>query len=143
METTKIKITDSQKNSISSVLLILNEIIDEIEELCRNTGRNSILYNIVNNLSEQEIKEILTITDTIKGLIKQIVKQFNIKRIKYDTKHLISSRISSLWEMVCEIESKRLKGYGEVSKSLRENLDPAVSKIIQLLNEIGCRLYKK
>ena len=45
--------------------------------------------------------------------------------------------------MIYEIESNRLKGYGDVSKSLKEYLDPEVDKIIHLLNDIEGVLYKK
>ncbi|MFN4227698.1 MAG: hypothetical protein ACK4F0_06115 [Candidatus Ratteibacteria bacterium] len=66
----------------------------------------------------------------------------NIKSKRYETKSLISSRVSSLWEMVCEIESKRLKGYGDVSDSLKNYLDPCVNKIIHLLKNIEVLLHK-
>ena len=45
--------------------------------------------------------------------------------------------------MIFEIESNRLKGYEDVSRSLKEYLDPAVDKIIHLLNDIEGVLYKK
>ncbi|MCM8777750.1 MAG: hypothetical protein NC905_05770 [Candidatus Omnitrophica bacterium] len=142
MEGKEIKITVAQKNSIASVLLILNEVIDEIEDLCRTEGRKSILYEVVNNLDEEEKANVLKTTGEIKELIKNISTVLNIKKKRYETKRSISSRVSSLWEMICEIESKRLKGYGEVSVSLKEYLDPAVSRIIRLLKNIEVFLHR-
>ncbi|MCX8082010.1 MAG: hypothetical protein N3D17_01215 [bacterium] len=143
MEEKDIKITVAQKNSISSVLLILNEIVDDIENLCNTSDKKSILYDIVNNLSEKEKSRVVESTGKIKKVIEDIGKTLNIKKKRYEIKNLISSRVASLWEMVCEIESKRLKGYGEVSKSLKEYLDPKVFTITQLLEEIEEVLYKK
>ncbi len=142
MEKKEIKITVAQKNSISSVLLILNEMIDEIEDLCKMENKNSILYAVVNNLNEKEKANLLETTSEIKDLIKDIVKVLNIKRKKYETKTLISSRVSSLWEIICEMESKRLKSYGEVSTNLKEFLDPCVNRIIHLLKNIAIFLHK-
>ncbi|MCM8821189.1 MAG: hypothetical protein NC932_04485 [Candidatus Omnitrophica bacterium] len=142
MEGKEIKITVAQKNSISSVLLILNEVIDEIDDLCSTEGRKSILYEVVNNLDEKEKSNVLKTTGEIKELIKNISTVLNIKKKRYETKRSISSRVSSLWEMICEIESKRLKGYGDVSPSLKEYLDPAVSRIIRLLKNIEVFLHK-
>ncbi|MCM8761879.1 MAG: hypothetical protein NC929_00980 [Candidatus Omnitrophica bacterium] len=142
MEGKEIKITVAQKNSIASVLLILNEVIDEIEDLCRTEGRKSILYEVVNNLDDKEKANVLKTTGEIKELIKNISTALNIKKKRYETKRSISSRVSSLWEMICEIESKRLKGYGEVSVSLKEYLDPAVSRIIRLLKNIEVFLHR-
>ncbi|MCM8829694.1 MAG: hypothetical protein NC824_01660 [Candidatus Omnitrophica bacterium] len=142
MEGKEIKITVAQKNSISSVLLILNEVIDEIDDLCSTEGRKSILYEVVNNLDEKEKSNVLKTTGEIKELIKNISTVLNIKKKRYETKRSISSRVSSLWEMICEIESKRLKGYGDVSASLKEYLDPVVSRIIRLLKNIEVFLHK-
>jgi len=139
----EIKITEAQKNSISSVLLILDETMDEIEELCISQDKKGILYDVVNNLSEKEKGRVVEDINRIREIIREIAKDINIKKKRYETKRLISSRIASLWEMIYEIESNRLKGYGDVSKSLREYLDPAVDKIIHLLNDIEGVLYKK
>ncbi|MFN4227699.1 MAG: hypothetical protein ACK4F0_06120 [Candidatus Ratteibacteria bacterium] len=59
MERKEIKITVAQKNSISSVLLILNEMIDEIEELCKTEDKRSILYEVSNNMNEKEKENVL------------------------------------------------------------------------------------
>jgi len=139
----EIKITEAQKNSISSVLLILDETMDEIEELCISKDKKGILYDVVNNLSEKEKGRVVEDINRIREIIREIAKGINIKKKRYETKRLISSRIASLWEMIYEIESNRLKGYGDVSKSLREYLDPEVDKIIHLLNDIEGVLYKK
>jgi len=139
----EIKITEAQKNSISSVLLILDETMDEIEELCMTQGKKGILYDVVNNLSEKEKGRVVEDINRIREVIREIARGINIKKKRYETKRLISSRIASLWEMIYEIESSRLKGYGDVSKSLKEYLDPAVDKIIHLLNDIEGVLYKK
>jgi hypothetical protein len=139
----EIKITEAQKNSISSVLLILDETMDEIEELCISKDKKGILYDVVNNLSENEKGRVVEDINRIREIIREIAKGINIKKKRYETKRLISSRIASLWEMIYEIESNRLKGYGDVSKSLKEYLDPEVDKIIHLLNDIEGVLYKK
>jgi len=139
----EIKITEAQKNSISSVLLILDETMDEIEELCMTQDKKGILYDVVNNLSEKEKGRVVEDINRIREVIREIARGINIKKKRYETKRLISSRIASLWEMIYEIESNRLKGYGDVSKSLKEYLDPEVDKIIHLLNDIEGVLYKK
>jgi len=139
----EIKITEAQKNSISSVLLILDETMDEIEELCMTQDEKGILYDVVNNLSEKEKGRVVEDINRIREVIREIARGINIKKKRYETKRLISSRIASLWEMIYEIESNRLKGYGDVSKSLKEYLDPEVDKIIHLLNDIEGVLYKK
>jgi len=138
----EIKITEAQKNSISSVLLILDETMDEIEKLCMDKDKKGILYNIVNNLDEKEKVKVIENINRIREIIKDIATSIDIKKKRFETKRLISSRIASLWEMICEIESNRLKGYGDVSKSLKEYLDPFVNKIIALLNDIEKVLYK-
>ena len=143
MEPKEIKITGPQKNSVRIVLLILNRSVDEIEDLCRCNGKNSILYKLENDLNEQERKEIRKKIAHIKRYIAYLTKQFNFEKESKGIKRTISSHIDSLWEIICGIESKRLKGYGEVDISLKEYLDPVINKLIQLLGETSDVLYKK
>ncbi len=139
----EIKITEAQKNSISSVVLILEETIEEIEKLCLTGERNGIVYDVVNNLDEKVRNRLMENINRLREIIKDMAKNLSIKKKRYETKRLISSRIASLWETAYEIKSNRLKGYGDVAKSLKEYLDPAVEEIIQLLDDAEATLYKK
>jgi hypothetical protein len=66
-----------------------------------------------------------------------------LSKEKTVVRRIVSTKFSSLWEMIWGLESKRLAGYGEVDISLKKHLDPAVGKIIKLLNEATDVLYKK
>jgi len=139
----EIQITEAQKNSISSVVLILEETIEEIEKLCLTGNRKGIVYDVVNDLEEKARNRVMENIHRLREIIKDVAKNLTIKKKRYETKRLISSRIASLWETAYEIKSNRLKGYGDVSKSLKEYLDPAVEEIIQLLDDIESVLYEK
>jgi hypothetical protein len=131
----EIKITEPQRNSLRVTLVILNRTIDEIEEICKVNRKNGIIYDVINDLNEQEINEIILKIKRIRKYLQYLVKRLNLKKEKYETRRIVRSKIASLWEIMCDTGSKRLLAYGEVDKSLKEILDPVIQKIVKILSE--------
>jgi len=128
-------ITRSQENPIGTYLAILDRTMDELEKSCGAKSKTGIFYINVNNLSRHEKHKIKTKFNEIRKNLRHLNKYFCLKKQKDETRQFISSHLTSLWEMVCELKSKRLSNYGAVDGSLKEVLDPAVEKITTLLNE--------
>jgi hypothetical protein len=143
MANEKFKLTGPQRNSLRVTLTILNEIIDNIENLCVIDKKEGILYYTINDLSKQERDEIIKRLRRIRRYIGYLNKYLEFEKERKGTRQIIASQLASLWEMVWEIESKRLSSYGKVDISLKMNLDPIVNKLIKLLNESSDILQHK
>jgi len=69
--------------------------MNEIKELCMTQSKKGILYDVVNNLSEKEKDRMVENIHRIREVIRNSAKGINIKKKRYETKRLISSRIAS------------------------------------------------
>ena len=69
--------------------------MNEIKELCMTQSKKGILYDVVNNLSEKEKGRMVENIHRIREVIRNSAKGINIKKERYETKRLISSRIAS------------------------------------------------
>ena len=135
MRTKEIKISEPQKNSLRISLIILNRVLDEIESQCSTKDRNGELYEDINDLDEQERALLQKKVATIRKYIIYLKNKLNLSKERTSLRRIVSSRLASLWEIICELESKRLEGYGAVDTSLKEITDPVVVQIIKLLSE--------
>jgi len=130
------KLTQPQKNSLRTALLILDERLDEIEELCRIKEKHSILYSIKNTLAEYESIGVMKQIGKIRGIIKGLVTRLGLKSERVDTKSRIISILCSLWEILCDIDSKGLRAYGKVDESSKEELDLTIKQLIKGVDEM-------
>ena len=130
------KLTEAQINSIRVTLIIFEERLDEIISLCEADEKKGILYQIKNNLTEQEAKHIKDRIAEFKKVIGQLTQQLNFEREKSYTKKIISGYFSCLWVNLCSLESKGLKNYGEVDESVKKELDPIASRLTKSVLEI-------
>jgi len=130
------KLTGPQKNSLRTALLILEEWLDEIEELCKIKERHGILYSIKNTLTEHESLEVRKQIGKIKEIIRDLVNRLGLKSERTETKSRIISILSSLWEILCDIDSKGLRAYGEVDESSKEELDLTIKHLSENVNKI-------
>ena len=69
--------------------------MNEIKELCMTQSKKGILYDVVNNLSEKEKDRMVENIHRIREVIRNSAKGIHIKKERYETKRLISSRIAS------------------------------------------------
>ena len=131
----EIRITESQKNSLTTSLRIIERTLDEIDEYSLNKNKTGALYENIHDLSEQERLLLNQKIAAIKRYIAYFKNKLDLPKEKVSLKRFISSRLAGLWEITCELESKRLRGYGEIDPSLKRFSDPVVNKIIKLISE--------
>ena len=63
--------------------------------------------------------------------MRQIQEDLNLPRRIEDVGKKIWGHSAGFWEMLAEMESKRLRGYGAVASDLAEYLDPRVERLLQ------------
>jgi len=130
------KLTGAQLNHLRATLLISEERMDKIIGLCKTNEKKGILYCIKNNLSEQENKQVKNGIIGMKMVIKQLAKDLNLERQENNTRRIIGSFLSLLWEDLYSATSKELNCYGTVDESTRIELDPIISRLIKTCDKM-------
>ena len=117
-------ITQAQEIHIRTVLIILDKIIDTLQKLYFTKSKAGILYLNLNNLSRMEKVRLISKFNEIR------------KKEKNEIRRFFGSRLASMWTMISEIKSKRLRWYGTVDNSLKEIMNPFVEKTNKSLNDV-------
>jgi len=85
--------------------------------------------NSEDKISVKKVKNMLNNLQNIKTALN-----LNLEVIK--NKRLISSRCGKIWEILCDTETKRLRGYGKLPDGLSEYLDCRIHDLINSIEQI-------
>lgn len=130
-------LSDNHRRTISTTLGLLDEFVCRAEAQARGRGVRSVLYEMSNNLSAQQRRELLAQVRVIRQALQQLKTDLRLNRRREDAGTDLWSRASILWEELAELDSRRLRGYGEVSPALSRYLDPRIQALSQQVQRLA------
>lgn len=130
-------LNEAQQRSLWSALTLLDEAMNAIRSLAASDGVKSTMYTVRNPLSKTDRAEMICLAKSVQAQIGQMAKEFGLQREHRDVPREIRAKLASLWEMLYESDSRRMRGYGEVSEDAKKALDPAIARVIKLVEEMN------
>ena len=135
--TGNIPINESQRRSIATSLALLDEALCLFEEYGKGREVHSVCYEERNRLPAKQRKRLLAEIDGIRAEMRQIKEDLDLPRRIEDVGKRIWGHSAGFWEMLAELESKRLRAYGEVAVNLANYLDPRVEELLQRVQRLS------
>nr|WP_319488677.1 hypothetical protein [uncultured Caproiciproducens sp.] len=126
------------ENHIRAISITLSELeknIDEIEGFIKDMHRGR-MYEIKNDLTDLQKEIFLEQIQQLRESICQFADEFGLVAESESLSYLIRGTFSIEWVNVCEMEPKRLSGYGDVGKDIWNSLDNYIKKLEKLINNI-------
>ena len=91
-----------------------------------------------NNQSISESSSIIKKKlESIKENLRQIKRDLNLSQTEESASGVIKGNSAACWEILCDLESKRLKRYGECPPELAQYLDPRTSAMREAFKTIA------
>jgi len=118
-------------------LALLDKALCEFERWAKNDETRSVLYEIRNTLSEDQQNGILTEVSAMRKVLLELKVALNLEPTVRSVPKMIAGSCAVLWASLVELETKRLRRYGEVPPTLSEFLEPQVPILIDRLHRIG------
>jgi hypothetical protein len=128
MQQTEFKLEEPLKRGITSALGYVEELLSTIGFALSNT--KGIFVEVTNNFNNANILQIENIIKDMLQSIKEIKEKLHLEKQEIKGSNIISSRCGAIWETLCDIESKKLKKYGQVDKNFSEYFDPIIKKLL-------------
>ena len=131
----KISLQETHRRSLTSTLMIVEQLLIEIEELMTSRYKTCCLEiknDIDNDIKNQNLK-----------VIKEARNQICILADKYSTdmhtqslQRIIDVKKTKMWEILCDSKAKKIKGFGEFPKNLVEEYDRDIDELMAIVDEI-------
>jgi hypothetical protein len=129
--------SENHIRGISVTLALLDKALCEFERWAKNDETRSVLYEIRNTLSEDQQNGILLEVSAMKKVLLELRGALKLEPTIRRVPNMIASSCGVLWASLVELETKRLRRYGEVPPTLTEILEPRVPILIDRLHRIG------
>jgi hypothetical protein len=131
-----IDLSSNYKRAIGMTLTLLDKTICVFDEWAGGREHCSVLYAESNRLTPVQREAILAGTANIRTILKELRDTLGLDITVQSAAGYLWSQCSGLWANLTEIESKRLKGYGDAPQGFAEFFDPKLSEIERRLKDI-------
>jgi len=132
----KIRLSESYGRAITSTLAIVEEMLSEMEVLINCKEPPSLFTETEDTIPASAKKNVLAKIRDMKTRISEIKDTLSLPRTTVRNTTLVLSRNGKIWELLCDLHTKKLKNYGRTPEGLPDFLDPLVSELISITEEI-------
>jgi hypothetical protein len=137
---TRVELGENQKRNISTSLHLLDKELCQWEQWIDSPPKHGAMYQQQDTLSTRQKHELHRRIDQLRREILRVRDDLKLEPARPVTSSLIVGGANVLWEMLCELNSTSLQGYGEVSADLAQYLNPIGKELAQKMYEIA-RLF--
>ena len=125
-----------QRNGLSTTLSILDEMLCEIEQTMIGSGHTGVLHKMQDDVPTPVKKEIVNRISLIRDRIEVMKEQFALEESNHKASKNFLAKLAYGWEILEGAKARHLRRYGAVAQGLAEVLDPQLSDIIILVDEM-------
>lgn len=101
-----------------------------------DTSTDGILYHQTAPFSDEERQQIKMLCDKAFTTIQFLKTTFALPSEVQNSRSNFQGQLAVLWSDLEEIRSRKLRSYGDVAPGLDRALDPSVSELIEIVNQL-------
>jgi hypothetical protein len=137
-----IELSENHRRSISITLQLVDQALCEWDDWAGGKLRSGVMYRQVDTLSPIQKQELQDKIGKVRQLIVHLRDDLDLEPKNVPISQFIIGHASLLWEMLTELNSRRLQAYGKVPEELTRYIDPIGEQLASEMNEIA-RLFSK
>jgi len=135
MKQRRIELTENHRRSLSSALMIVEQMLSEIRESL-TINNEYCCFELENDISEEDKIHNLQIVDKALGQICKLSEVYETEKHKQSLRRIINAKKTKVWEVLCDMKSRKQKGFGEFPKDLVLEYDNNIDGLLAIINEI-------
>lgn len=136
------QLDQNHRRSISITLQLLDKALCQWSNWAKGQVQTGVMYREQDTFSAAQKSELSIKIAKIRQLMVRLRDDLQLQASVIATSDPMVGQASMLWEMVIELESRSLQGYGKVPDELAHYLDPIGRQLCAEMNEIS-RLFSR
>ena len=130
-------LSDNHRRVLSVVARNIERSLGDIEELLiRKGAEHSRLHRIESSYSDGQRMGILRKVVEVRHRLAVFVRDFELTGESRSEQQIVDTKVTHMWMLLEDSFSQKLKGYGNVEKSISGKLDDSVSELLKLVREL-------
>jgi hypothetical protein len=131
-----IELSENHRRSISITLQLVDQALCEWDDWTSGRLQSGVMYRQMDTLSAIQKQQLKDKIANVRQLIVRLRDDLDLEPKHVATARSIGGHASVLWEMLTELNSRGLGGYGRVPEELGRYLDPLGEKLTGQMNAI-------
>jgi hypothetical protein len=129
------------RGRLEATVCLIEDGLDRMERLLRESGRNGIVRAVEDNLSPEDRASLLEKVLQLRVELRAFAARFSLQRHALDIRQVCNAELATAWVMLEDCRPKRMKGYGvEFSPSERAELEENVEKLLARVKALRATL---
>ncbi len=138
-----LSLKENHRRSIATALGLLDETLCLFEEYAKGREIHSVFFEERNVLTTRQRKALLEEIGRLREIMREIKETLGLRIRIVDVSKKIWGSGAGFWEILAELEPKRLRAYGSVPEELGAFLKPTVSALIEGMMRISSIVGKE
>ncbi len=135
MKQGRIILSDNHKRSLSSTLIIVEQLLVDLKDLMVNSNQ-ACCYELEKDINDSTIEQNLKIIEEALAQICALKEKYSIDKTVQSLQRVINAKKTKIWETLHNSKSRRVKGFGEFHQSLIREYDSDIDYLMAIAEKI-------
>lgn len=135
MKTAKYTLKENHRRSLTSALLMVEQILVEMEDYLA-VPRNYCCFELDYDINSDDKDYNLEIIGKAHEQICKLAEKYNTAKHHQSLSKVINAKKTRIWEILCDIKSRKQKGFGEFPKEMIKEYDNDIDELMSFNNRI-------
>ena len=136
MKETEIFLHENHKRSLTSTLIVVEQLLNDIEELMKKPY-NTCCYKIEYDIDDESVNHNLKIIEESRSLICTLHDKYNTEKRVQSLQRIIDTKKTKIWEILHDSKSRRMKGFGEFPQKFIKDYDKDIDDLMAISGRTG------
>ncbi len=135
MKETEIFLHENHKRSLTSTLIVVEQLLNDIEELMKKPY-NTCCYKIEYDIDDEAVNHNLKIIEESRNLICTLHDKYNTEKRVQSLQRIIDTKKTKIWEILHDSKSRRMKGFGEFPQKFIKDYDKDIDDLMAISEKL-------
>jgi len=136
MKQVKTKLTENHRRSLTSALMMVEQMMIEMKDAL-SISYDACCLEIEKDISEKDKNFDLEIINKALEQICKLADKYEIEKRKQSLKRIVNAKKTKSWEILCDMKSRKQKGFGEFPKELVKEYDNDIERLLAIIEKIN------
>jgi hypothetical protein len=135
MKYDNIKLNDNHKRSLSSTLMVVEQLLVDLMDVMVNSNQ-TCCYELKKDIDIATIEHNQKVIKEALSIICSLKEKYNTDKAVQSLQRIVDAKKTKIWETLHNSKSRRMKGFGEFPQKLIKEYDTDIDQLIAVAEKI-------
>jgi hypothetical protein len=135
MKPGKIKLPENHRKSLTSAFIMVEQMLSELEDSIVQQ-HEGCCFAIENDIGAGTAQHNLEVIKEARRQLCALALKYSAGKYNQSLRKIINAKRTRIWEILCDIKSRKQKGFGEFPKELIKEYDSDIDVLLSITEKI-------